>query len=54
MVAKAEYKSKPPIKDIILQNKLLTKEKMDAILSPEEMTQPGIAGKEFIKHEKAM
>ena len=54
MVAKAAYKTKQPIRDIILQNKLLTKEKMDVILSPEEMTQPGIAGKQFIVHEKAM
>jgi aspartate ammonia-lyase len=48
MVAKEAYKSKQPVREIILENKLLTKEKMDIILSPEEMTQPGIAGKQFI------
>lgn len=48
MVAKEAYKTERPVREIILQNKLLTKEKMDIILSPEEMTEPGIAGKQFI------
>lgn len=48
MVAKEAYKSGQPVRKIILQKKLLTKEAMDLILSPEEMTRPGIAGKKLV------
>ncbi len=45
MLAKEAYKTGQPVRELILKKKLLTKEAMDLILSPEEMTQPGIAGK---------
>ncbi|MEN6414139.1 MAG: aspartate ammonia-lyase [Veillonellales bacterium] len=48
MVAKEAYNSGRPVREIILNHKLLTKEAMDIILSPEEMTKPGIAGKQLL------
>ncbi len=44
MLAKEAYNTGRPIRDIILEKGLLTKEKMEHILSPEQMTHPGIAG----------
>ena len=38
-----------PIREIILEKGILTKEQMDIILRPDEMTTPGIAGKELLK-----
>lgn len=49
MLAKEAYTTNKPIRDIILEKGLLTKEAMDHILSPAEMTQPGIAGKDLLK-----
>lgn len=48
MLAKEAYKTGRPVREIILAKKLLSKEHMDIILSPEEMTQPGIAGKKLV------
>ncbi len=44
MLAKEAYMTGRPIRQIILEKGLLTKEKMNHILSPKQMTQPGIAG----------
>jgi len=44
MLAKEAYTTGKPIRGIILEKGLLTKEKMDHILSPEQMTHPGITG----------
>jgi aspartate ammonia-lyase len=33
-----------PVRELILRDKVLTQEQLDAILDPFEMTQPGIAG----------
>ena len=38
------------VKEIILEQGLLTKEEMDYILSPKEMTRPGIAGQDLVKN----
>jgi len=48
MLAKEAYKTGRPVRELILKKKLLTRETMDIILSPEEMTQPGIAGKKLV------
>ena len=48
MLAKEAYATGRPIRDLILEKKLLTQEAMDIILSPEEMTVPGIAGKKLL------
>ncbi len=48
MLAKEAYKTGRPVRELILAKKLLSKEAMDIILSPEEMTQPGIAGKKLV------
>lgn len=48
MLAKEAYRTGRPVRQIILEKGLLTKEAMDIILSPEEMTQPGIAGKKLL------
>lgn len=49
MLAKEAYATGRPIREIILEKGLLTKEAMDHILSPEEMTHPGIAGGDLLK-----
>lgn len=49
MLAKEAYNSGRPIREIILEKGWLTKEAMDHILSPEEMTHPGIAGKDLLE-----
>lgn len=49
MLAKEAYATGRPIREIILEKGLLTKDAMDHILSPAEMTQPGIAGKDLLK-----
>lgn len=46
MLAKEAYHTGRPIRDIILERGYLTKEQIDIILSPGEMTQPGIAGRQ--------
>ena len=48
MIAKEALASGRPIKEIVLEKGLLTAEQLDVILSPGEMTQPGIAGKQFL------
>jgi aspartate ammonia-lyase len=40
-----------PVRELILRDKVLTKEQLDAILDPFEMTKPGIAGAQAKKHE---
>lgn len=49
MLAKEAYTTGRPIREIILEKGLLTKAAMDHILSPAEMTQPGIAGADLLK-----
>ena len=49
MLAKEAYATGRPIREIILEHGYLTKEQIDIILSPQEMTQPGIAGKEVLE-----
>jgi aspartate ammonia-lyase len=44
MLAKEAYTTGKPIREIILEKGLLSKEKMNHILSPKQMTHPGIAG----------
>ncbi len=43
MLAKEAYTTGRPIREIILEKGLLSQEKMEHILSPKQMTQPGIA-----------
>src|SRR5512133_931941 len=40
-----------PVRELILRDKVLTKEQLDAILDPFEMTSPGIAGAKPTKQE---
>jgi aspartate ammonia-lyase len=40
-----------PVRELILRDKVLTKEQLDAILDPFEMTKPGIAGAQAKKHD---
>jgi aspartate ammonia-lyase len=48
MVAKEAYKTGRPVRELLLTQQLLTKEAIDIILSPEAMTQPGIAGRSIV------
>ena len=43
-IAKEAYNQGTPVKEIIMREKLMTRERMEEILSPFEMTHPGIAG----------
>lgn len=46
MIAKEAYDTGKPVRECILEKGLVTKERMDQIMDPEEMTTPGIAGGE--------
>lgn len=48
LIAKEALKTGTPVKELILSKGLLTQEKLEVILSPAEMTRPGIAGKQFL------
>jgi len=37
------------VKELVITKGLLTAAELQIILSPEEMTRPGIAGKQFLK-----
>jgi len=41
-----------PVRELILRDKVLTREQLDAILDPFEMTKPGIAGARAMKHDE--
>jgi len=41
-----------PVRELILRDKVLTKEQLDVILDPFEMTRPGIAGARARKHDE--
>lgn len=43
-IAKEAYNQGTPVKEIIMREKLMARERMEEILSPFEMTHPGIAG----------
>ncbi len=51
-IAREANVSGKPVRELILRDKVLTKEQLDAILDPFEMTKPGIAGAKAMKHEK--
>lgn len=51
LIAKEAYNTGKPVRQIILRQGLLTKEALDVILAPEEMTQPGIAGKSLLQEK---
>ena len=50
-LAKEAYTSGRAIRDIILEKGLLTEDEINHILSPKEMTRPGIAGADLLKHK---
>jgi aspartate ammonia-lyase len=52
-IAREANVSGKPVRELILRDKVLTKEQLDLILDPFEMTRPGIAGAaREKKHEK--
>ncbi|AZR74617.1 aspartate ammonia-lyase [Anoxybacter fermentans] len=48
-IAKKAIQTGRPVREIVLEEGVLTEEELDIILNPYEMTQPGIAGKELFK-----
>lgn len=50
VIAKEAIETGASVKDIILREKLLSKEELDIILDPYSMTEPGISGKEILEH----
>ena len=53
MIAKEAYQTNKPVREIILSKNLLTEEELDIILSPSEMTRPGIAGDKLLKRKSS-
>jgi aspartate ammonia-lyase len=49
LIAKEAIKTGTPVKELILSKGLISAEKLEIILSPAEMTRPGIAGKQFLE-----
>jgi aspartate ammonia-lyase len=49
-IAREANVSGKPVRELILRDKVLTQEQLDAILDPFEMTRPGIAGAKAMKH----
>jgi aspartate ammonia-lyase len=49
-IAREANVSGKPVRELILRDEVLTKEQLDAILDPFEMTKPGIAGAKAMKH----
>lgn len=49
VLAKEALATNRNIKDLLIERKVLSKEDLDIILAPAEMTRPGIAGKELLK-----
>ena len=50
-LAKEAYETGRAIRDIILDQGLLTEDEINHILSPKEMTRPGIAGANLLKQK---
>lgn len=50
-IAKTSIKTGVSVVDLVLERKLLTREELDIILNPFEMTKPGIPGKKLLKHK---
>jgi len=50
-IAREANVSGKPVRELILRDKVLTKEQLDAILDPFEMTKPGIAGEKAMKQK---
>ena len=48
-IAKESVKTGKPIRELVLERKLLDGQQLDRILSAEEMTEPGVPGKEKAK-----
>jgi aspartate ammonia-lyase len=51
MIAKEALATGRPVKELIIEKELLTAEQLDVILSPAEMTKPGIAGKQYLQSD---
>ena len=51
-IAKLSIKTGTPVAQIVLERGLLSKEDLDIILNPFEMTKPGIPGKELLNKNK--
>ncbi|WP_297404453.1 aspartate ammonia-lyase [uncultured Cetobacterium sp.] len=49
-IAKTSIRTGVPVVELVLERKLLTKEELDIILNPFEMTKPGIPGKQLMKN----
>ena len=49
-IAKEAIETGKPVREIILDKKILTKEEIDIILDPKNMTTPGISGEELLKN----
>ena len=51
-IAKEALKTGKPIRELLLEEKVLTENELNRILDPVQMTEPGIAGKELMRRGK--
>lgn len=51
-IAKKALQTGRPVRELILEEKLMTKEDLDNVLDPVNMTEPGISGKELLQKKK--
>lgn len=51
-IAKEAITTNRPVREICLEEGILSEEELNAILDPKEMTKPGIAGAEYLKNNK--
>ena len=54
LIAKEALETGKPVRDICIERGILTKEELDIILHPYEMTEPGISGKALLKKRVAL
>lgn len=48
LIAQEALQTGKPVRELLLEKKLMPAEHLNVILSPEEMTKPGIAGKQYL------
>lgn len=51
-IAKEAIETGSPVRELVLRDGLLTKEELDVILNPREMTSPGVSGAQLLKAKK--
>ncbi len=51
LVAREAFLKDKSVREVVLEHKIISEDKLNRILDPYEMTNPGIAGKELLEHK---